>query len=340
MFKSTKNLLIVCLFLSLGTSATFSTAQEDWTYATTTEDNDGIPEGYTVIEGDIIVPESFSTDGLSTQGGAIELQLWPNGIVPFLFHNNVSAANRTNMLAAMAEWERAANVDFRPWRSSDPHYLFIRGSDRNSSAVGMQPTPQFIPQVVNIRNWNNRVMTHELGHALGLWHEQSRLDRDNYIRIHFDRIDECTVGANFNFHGDMVYPRRVYGLPDEETYDFKSIMHYWDTQCSSTRQQVITVLPPNEAQQNVIGRGSELSRLDKLTMSFLYPENNWRFVDRHSSEIFRVGSFLFPSTTVQAGVSLTPNNGTLWVQPGSYSAAGTYNKPMTIRAPLGHVILR
>ena len=40
------------------------------------------------------------------------------------------------------------------------------------------------------------VVLHELLHTLGLWHEQSRLDRDQYVRILWENI---RAGKEDNF---------------------------------------------------------------------------------------------------------------------------------------------
>ena len=40
------------------------------------------------------------------------------------------------------------------------------------------------------------VVLHELLHTLGLWHEQSRLDRDQYVRILWENI---RTGKEDNF---------------------------------------------------------------------------------------------------------------------------------------------
>jgi len=81
--------------------------------------------------------------------------------------------------------------------------------------------------------------------------------------------------------------------------------------------------------------------VDQLTMSFLYPQSNWRFVDNTYTGSGESGTFLKPYKTFAAGANATPSGGTLWVlEQGEYPAMGTYDKAMTIRAALGGVVLR
>lgn len=60
---------------------------------------------------------------------------------------------------------------------------------------------------------------HELGHALGFWHEQTRPDRDQYVKVHWDRI---IPGKEFNFM-KLSY-EDINSL--DVSYDYNSIMHY------------------------------------------------------------------------------------------------------------------
>ncbi|KAA3663365.1 MAG: hypothetical protein DWQ04_10870, partial [Chloroflexi bacterium] len=146
------------------------------THISQTEDEDDIPEGYKIIEGDIMVPIGFSTNSVD---GVWATNFWTNSIVPYEFNANVTEANQQRAIDAMAEWEAVANVDFVP-RTNEANYIHIQSSTGNNSRVGMQGGEQ----IININNLNRRfIIAHELAHALGMWHEQSRTDRDSYVGV-------------------------------------------------------------------------------------------------------------------------------------------------------------
>ena len=70
---------------------------------------------------------------------------------------------------------------------------------------------------------------HELAHAQGILHEQSRMDRDNYVTIRFENV-KGGMEHNFKKHVGA----QTAGVP----YDYQSLMHYGD----KVRLSVCTVL--------------------------------------------------------------------------------------------------
>lgn len=77
---------------------------------------------------------------------------------------------------------------------------------------------------------------------------------------------------------------------------------------------------------------------DQNVMGCLYSFSNWRW-GATTSPFNPNGSCFFPYIGFASAVSGTPAGGTLWLEPGSYSALGTYSKAITLKAPNGLVIL-
>ena len=94
---------------------------------------------------------------------------------------------------------------------------------------------------------------HEIGHTVGLWHEQSREDRDNYIRVVFDNIEPKDV-HNFSQH--------VSDGDDVGDYDYGSIMHYGASYFSKNGLPTIEVLKIESPDAGSIGQKNGLSAGD------------------------------------------------------------------------------
>lgn len=307
----------------------------------------GIPNGCWLIEGDIIMCDDLM------DRGTYRTNQWTDGIVPYAFNTNVDALNRQRSVAAMAEWEAAATLDFVPWDSAQhgSNRIVIRDSTddaepSNSSYVGMVGGAQ----TLNMVSWHAKfVIVHELGHALGFWHEQSRSDRDAYVQIHWDRI---TDGHAHNFNLEV--------SGSHGPYDFDSLMHYGQCSFSCCRDdptagcrvphcgadldncRTITVRPPyTAAWQNAIGQRGRISFWDARVMSFLYPQSDWRFVDETAGVVGN-GAFLQPwRSLVAAYLVWAPEGSTIWVlEPGNHTVGTTLSRPMTIRSSNGTVSLR
>jgi hypothetical protein len=105
---------------------------------------------------------------------------------------------------------------------------------------------------------------HEIGHAIGLWHEQSREDRARHVRVLWENILSGREN-NFNQH--------ITDGDDIGAYDYASIMHYPRTAFSRNGQP--TILPLDERGQvderRVIGQRTGLSTGDIAAVRAMYP---------------------------------------------------------------------
>ena len=102
-------------------------------------------------------------------------------------------------------------------------------------------------------------MVHEIGHALGFFHEQSRIDRDKYIRVLNQNIIR---GLENQF--EIVPESRATTLGIG--YDYASILHYSPTAFAMPNTQTIQALDSNIP----VGNAEELSPLDAAKTNLLY----------------------------------------------------------------------
>lgn len=105
---------------------------------------------------------------------------------------------------------------------------------------------------------------HEIGHAIGLWHEQSRADRDNHIRIKFENVQ---TGMEHNF---KTYKESGYDGKEYTSYlDFGSIMMYGPYSFSKNGNP--TIEKANGGTYTV--QRTSLSSGDKEGINSMYPSS-------------------------------------------------------------------
>lgn len=157
---------------------------------------------------------------------------WPGGIIPYDI-SKLDSHQQSMVLRAMERWTNTgARIRFIP-RTHETEYVMFTGktdAGNNTSQVGFKKGTR---ADINITAfwWRQGewMPAHELGHVLGLFHEHSRWDRDQFITVHYENIKPGR-------EADYDWIPKTNWLVSSTAYDYFSIMHYrvcWAGRCES-----------------------------------------------------------------------------------------------------------
>ncbi|RDC66243.1 M12 family metallopeptidase [Adhaeribacter pallidiroseus] len=189
--------------------------------------------GQAILEGDIALTaedlsESTTSPVARTSGAGMANKnyRWQNFTIPY----EIEPGMRQDIIQkAIAAWEIRTPLDFVKRTNEKDYIKFVKDPNINLSSVGRIGGPQ---NIWLVDDWSLRVVTHEIGHAIGLFHEHIRQDREIYLTIHWNNI-KPEARPYFNR-----WPAG-YGF-DLGSFDYQSVMMYGPLVFSQNNQPTMT----------------------------------------------------------------------------------------------------
>ncbi|XP_071753514.2 high choriolytic enzyme 1-like [Centroberyx gerrardi] len=209
-----------------------------------------------LLEGDLVAPRT--RNAMTCWSNSCLWRKASNGMVtiPFTMSGVFSSWDKQKIDRAMKSFHSSTCIRFVP-RTNQRDFISIENRDGCFSSLGKTGGMQ----VLSLNKQGclyHGIIQHEINHALGFQHEQTRSDRDQYVRINWENIDPRMA---YNFHRQRT---NNLGTP----YDYSSIMHYGRTAFSvQYGRDSITPIPNPRVQ---IGQRQGMSRIDIQRINRLY----------------------------------------------------------------------
>ncbi|SOD97895.1 M12 family metallopeptidase [Blastococcus haudaquaticus] len=209
--------------------------------------------------------------------------LWPAGQVAYAI--DAGLPNQQRVTDAIAHLQQNTGIRFTLRTAANagslPNWIQVvsnGAATSSSSAIGMRGGRQDL-RLADAHPWP--ILVHEFLHALGVYHEQSRSDRDSFVEIKWDNIQDGPPpeGENDTRHNFQTKP----GSTDYFGYDYGSLMHYHATAFAKDTSKP-TIVPRQSGV--TIGQRNGMSPGDRQTVAKMYE----RFFEKGYSGVWRAGS--------------------------------------------------
>ncbi len=208
-------------------------------------------------------PDDMTPFGYMAKSVLIGARKWPNNLVPYTI--DPTYTNPNLILQAISGWEHVTKVRFVERTAANMaiyhnYVYFTNGTNPRaclSEGVGMKGGRQLVELVDGCQRGE---IIHEIGHVLGLDHEQNRSDRDKYVKVIFQNIEKGFAGQ---------FTQRPSLYTDLGTYDYDSIMHY--QQNAFGIDGAVTIMPVGTLPSGVnIGQRDHISQGDIAAIGTIY----------------------------------------------------------------------
>jgi hypothetical protein len=222
-----------------------------------------VVDGRMMTEGDIVLEHVDYKLPLQTDGGTISYlrYRWPlvGSVFQIPYIIDPASGDVTNINSAISTYN-SIFIGQIQWvaHTTETNYVDfnLNPSDLSGSGysnIGMSGGEQVIG---GSGTCTVSTLLHEMGHATGFWHEQSRPDRNSYVTLNLNNMVNTAYSDSAIEYDDM----QALTL-----YDWSSVMHYFVLNFSKNGNPVLESIPPGMPLSNTVSySGGDIDAIRRL----------------------------------------------------------------------------